>query len=294
MKVAVLGTSGMIGHRVLIELSKCGEFDIHSFSRREVESLLVKYCQNKVHFFSGVNFLDFETICDQLKVYKPDVVINCSGLTIRKIGPDLIREAFEINSIFPKKLSIWCNQSNCRFIHLSTDCVFSGKTGPYRETSIPDATDIYGQSKFLGENLIGRALVLRFSAIGRELFDHTELLDWFLLKSEASIKGFSRVIYSGITTTVLAKEVVRVLKKYQDLKGLYQISSGLISKYDLLKMINNEFGLNKEILEEAHTESSKILLSNEYQQVTGFKPAPWIEMIKELNEDSSLYKKVGG
>src|SRR5262249_41426173 len=149
--------------------------------------------------------------------------------------------AIQINSLFPHQLRDLCEDLGARLIHFSTDCVFSGHTGNYRESDVPDATDVYGRSKLLGEVTEAPGLTLRTSIIGLELSHHASLIEWFLAQRGA-IKGFRRAIYTGITTTEMGRLIDRVLQRHSDLHGVWHVASASITKYDLLVKLARALG----------------------------------------------------
>ena len=126
-----------------------------------------------------------------------------------------------------------------RLIILSTDCIFSGKSGNYKEEDISDAEDLYGRSKFLGEVISKNVLTLRKSTIGLELGSHHGLIEWFLAQ-EGDIKGYSKAIYSGVTSEVLAKILARIINDFPNIYGVRNIASKPISKFKLLQELNKE------------------------------------------------------
>ena len=221
----------------------------------------------------------------------PDLIINASGITIRRGINDNILNSILINSALPHFLDNWVRNNNKRLIHFSTDCVFSGKKGFYSEFSTTDAKDTYGKTKGLGEVISSNTITLRGSMIGRELENKTELLEWFLNQTEHSVKGYNKVIYSGITTIRMAKYVLQILKKHPNMSGIYNVSSINISKFELVKLFNQYF--NKECFIEADNSyiSNKDLDSAKFYFETGFKKPNWSELIKELVSDCELNAK---
>ena len=152
-------------------------------------------------------------------------------------------------------------KNNSKLIHLSTDCVFNGRTGNYNDDSIPDAMDLYGLSKAKGEVKNSSSLTLRCSMIGREVYNFTELFEWLYSMKGKSIEGYNNVIYSGITTVRMGKIIKFIIKNYISMSGIYNISSVPISKFDLLKKLSNAFELNIDIKENPNIVSNKILIS---------------------------------
>ena len=174
---------------------------------------------------------------------------------------------------------------------LFTDCVFSGRDGGYTETSPSDAEDLYGKSKYLGEVTAENALTLRTSIIGRELANFRSLLEWFLSQKGKSVRGFKRVIYSGVTTNYMADLVYRIVSEHPTLSGLYQVSSTAISKYDLLCMIRDAFRLDIEIIPDEKEVSDRSMVGDAFLRATGYRPPEWSGLIAQLANDPTPYDK---
>ena len=153
-----------------------------------------------------------------------------------------------INSLFPHQLAQICNNGNSRLIHFSTDCVFSGKKGNYKENDPSDAEDLYGKTKFLGEVDYPNSLTIRTSIIGREINSKNGLLEWFLSKKGQSVKGYSRAFFSGLTTNALSNILLDIISDFDLLSGIWHVSSEPISKYSLLNKINEKFDLGISII----------------------------------------------
>ena len=170
------------------------------------------------------NILDYIEI-KKLQRLKPDILINCLGITNKeKIDNSRQIENFiNINSLLPHRLQRICSEMGTRLIHLSTDCIFSGSKGFYSEYDIPDPTDIYGKSKLLGEIDFENTLTIRKSVIGHELVSRKGLLEWFL-NQNSSIQGYKNVIFSGLTVLELAKLIDKYIFPRSDLKGILNIS----------------------------------------------------------------------
>jgi dTDP-4-dehydrorhamnose reductase len=186
----------------------------------------------------------------------------------------------------PHFLGSWVKNHNSRLIHFSTDCVFSGKDGSYDENSQLDAQDTYGKTKGYGEIINENSLTLRGSMIGRELENKTELLEWFLSKKDDKVKGYSNVIYSGITTLQMAYFVKDIIHKFPNLTGLYNVASKPISKYELLILLNKYFNNQCIILKDELYISKKNLIAQKFYFTTNFSIPEWENMIIELKKDS--------
>ena len=195
--------------------------------------------------------------------------------------------SIELNSIFPHNLNLICKEIDCRLIQLSTDCVFSGIKGNYKETDLPDPNDIYGRSKLLGELDYKNCITIRTSFIGHELVNNWGLLSWFLSQKN-KVKGFKNAIYSGLTTLEISKVIKNFVITNNSLNGLYHISSNPIDKFSLLRIINQTYGKNLNIEPDYLSKSDKSLNSLKFQNETGYKPIEWEDAIRELKNYQDL------
>lgn len=285
MNVLILGGTSSFGLKSLSLFSK--HFKTY-FTFRDF-----KIVSDILNIDSDVNILDkidaglLGTIRNAIELSKPEVVINCIRLTKEIDGQNNQRNMIYINSYFPHLLADICTLYGCKLIHFSTDCVFSGKTGNYKESDFSDAPNLYGKTKYLGEVGYGNHLTIRTSKIGKSVFGNNGLIDWFIneVKKGNEIKGFTNAIYTGFSTTSLCNEIIRLIKNYNDLKGVYHISSNKISKYELLSTLNEELMLNANITKHSDFKCDRSLDSSKYRAETGFVPKSWYDMIKEIKDD---------
>jgi dTDP-4-dehydrorhamnose reductase len=176
------------------------------------------------------------------------------------------------------------NKYHFRLIHISTDCIFSGLKGNYAENDTPDATDLYGKTKLLGEINYKNAVTIRTSVIGHEVSTTQGLLDWFLSQSGV-VKGFEKAIFSGLTNIELAKIIYKTIIPNYNLKGIYHISGETISKYRLLLIIKKIYNMkNIVIISEKKKKINRSLNSNYFKNETGYKSPAWLKMIKEMHK----------
>lgn len=289
MKILVLGGAGMLGHQIFLKLQKAfGESQVGCTLRKPKSHYDRFQIFKKSKVIEGVDVFDFTRTQEALFSYQPDVIVNCIGLTLRKKELADIEKCYTINGMLPHRLAKWGMQNNCKVIHFSTDCVFDGKKGNYTENDVPTADDPYGQSKFLGEIQHPNSLTLRLSIVGRELEGKTELLEWFLSQKGKSVQGYSKALYSGLTTNKVADEVVRILQSYPQLQGLYQVASQPISKFELLKMANEIFECKTEVNEKSDYIVDKTLSCDRYSSTTGFKKPSWKEMLVQLKKEEQV------
>ena len=174
-------------------------------------------------------------------------------------------------------------------IHLSTDCVFSGRKGNYVETDLPDPEDLYGRSKLLGEITERSALTLRTSMIGRELKRKKSLFEWFL-KQRGRVPGYNKAVFSGLTTLELSRIIHRLITQYPKAQGLYHVSSVPISKYDLLCLIRDKLDLDIEVVSDNSVVVDRSLDAKLFQQTFNYLPPTWEAMIAELAESIDDFK----
>lgn len=215
---------------------------------------------------------------------RPDVVINCVGIIKQLPNANDHLESLAINSSLPHRLAKYCGMTGARLVHFSTDCVFSGKKGGYTEDDLPDAYDLYGRTKFLGEVDYKNAITLRTSIIGHELASAKSLVDWFLSQT-GEVKGYSKAVFSGLPTIEVARVVRDFVMPRPDLHGLYHLSVDPINKYDLLSLVAKTYGKDITITPYDKLVIDRSLNSNRFRAVTGFTPKPWPELIRAMHAE---------
>ncbi len=242
---------------------------------------------------SGVDVLDFDALRARLERLAPAVVVNCVGVVKQRDEATKAIPTIALNALFPHRLAEAAAAWGGRVVHFSTDCVFSGRRGGYREEDPSDAEDLYGRSKFLGEVAAPNAITLRTSIIGRELTEHRSLLDWFLSQNGKTVKGYRRVIYSGITTNEMANVVVRLLERFPGLSGLFQVVSEPISKFDLLRLVRDAYRLNITIEPDDAEVSDRSMRGEKFERAIGWRAPAWPEMVRSLAADPTPYPAWG-
>ena len=244
-RVLILGGAGMLGHKLCQSFRK--RFDTWATVRSNFGRYATYGIFDPERSMGGVEVADFDSVVKTLSEVKPTVVVNCIGVIKQlKAAHDPIA-SLSINSLFPHRLANLCQAVGTRLIHISTDCVFSGRKGTYTESDVSDAEDLYGRTKFLGEVDEPGCLTLRTSIIGRELAGQSGLIEWFLSNRGGKVRGFTKAIYTGLTTLVLARVIADVVEEHADLSGLYHVSSSPISKFELLKLVNKTYNLGIQI-----------------------------------------------
>lgn len=274
-KILVLGASGMLGHVLFTELQKN-----HSVFGTVRSNVNLPFSKDR-GLISNINIEDIAALENIIRIISPDIVINCIGIIkqLQESKNKII--SIEINSLFPHRLAEICEKNKSRIIHFSTDCVFTGEKGNYSETDLADARDTYGLTKYMGEVDYPHALTLRTSIIGHELNSSVSLLDWFL-SQERACNGYSKAIFSGFPTIVVAKFLNEYVFPNEKLHGIYNFSSHAINKYELLEKIKKNYGKKIEIFPSDKLKIDRSLDSSRLRGVTGFKPPSWDEMIEEM------------
>lgn len=277
-RVLILGATGMLGHMLFLELSRCGALEVYG-TVRSMRGLEAQFSSSqRKRILEGVDAFRLETITGAVAGVRPDVILNCIGI-IRQLpeGGDPLT-CIEINARLPHRLALLAKASGSRLIHVSTDCVFDGKKGNYVEEDHPTAYDVYGISKYLGEVRESPALTIRTSIIGHELRGKLSLVEWFL-SQPGTVRGFDRAIYSGLPTCELARVIAEYVLPNPNLSGLYHISSAPISKYELLRLIAECYGHGVDIHRDTTVTVDKSLDSSKFQNATGYSPPDWEQLV---------------
>jgi dTDP-4-dehydrorhamnose reductase len=255
-KVVVLGGAGMLGHKIFqaLRLRYPGTITVvrKDVKQAGLRSVGLLQGPDVVH---GVGATDFNALRRRLEGWTPEFIVNCVGIVKQRDEATSAIPSITVNALLPHRLAEAAAGWGGRLIHFSTDCVFSGRTGGYREDDLSDAEDLYGRTKFLGEVTGANAVTLRTSIIGRELTTHRSLLDWFLSQNGTTVRGFRRVMYSGVTTIEMAKVVARIIDDHPKLTGLFHVASEPITKHDLLGLVRDAYGL-RIVIEPDDTEVS--------------------------------------
>ncbi|MER9318522.1 SDR family oxidoreductase [Mesorhizobium sp. M0659] len=282
LKVLVLGASGMLGNAVFrFFLSSPGYRAFGSTRSQSHHRLFAEETRGNL-----VTLPDAENHDALAKLFAevgPDVVVNCIGLVKQLSSASDPLAAIPINSIFPHRVARLCQIAGARLVHVSTDCVFDGADGSYSENSRPNAYDLYGKSKLLGEVDYVNAVTLRTSIIGRELGSAHSLIDWFLAQ-EGTVRGFTRAIFSGLPTVELARIIRDFVVPRPDLRGLYHVSAQAISKYDLLRLVAEIYAKQIRIEPDEGLSIDRSLNSSRFRQATGYDPPEWPELIRAMHE----------
>ena len=280
MKVLVLGASGMIGSTVLRVLSEKKDWQVFGSIRDESVKRFFPAAIGE-RMIAEIDVEHPDSLVKVLDQLRPNVIVNCAGLTKHKPKADDPLVSIPINTLMPHRLAGLCKLLDARLIHVSTDCVFSGEKGNYTEVDLADARDVYGKSKALGEVDYLNAITLRTSTIGHELQSTFGLLDWFL-SQERQCKGYERAIFSGLPTVVFAQVIRDVVIPHSQLTGLYHVASKPINKFDLLKLIAKVYGKTIDIVPDDQLVIDRSLDAKRFQLATGYIAPEWPELIKQM------------
>lgn len=229
MRIFILGSSGMLGTYLKSFLQS--EYELICPNRKDID-----FCDDESKI---KKFFKDKSICAN------DIIVNAAGI-IKQRKPDLI-EMIKVNSLLPHILSNIKDETNCKVIHVTTDCVFSGKKGKYSETDIHDCEDEYGKSKSLGENK--KLTIIRTSIIGEEVNNKLSLCEWVKAQNNKTINGFTNHFWNGVTCLELCKTIYQIIQSNDFWSGVRHFHSpNTLSKYELIKIIGKYFNINFKII----------------------------------------------
>lgn len=288
-RLLILGGAGMLGHKLWQQLHR--EYETWITLRADFAAYDRYRLFEERRTIAGVDADEFDNVVRAFDVSKPEVVVNAIGVVKQLPAARDPIVSISINSLFPHRLATLCSAAGARLIHVGTDCVFSGQKGMYTEDDPPDADDLYGRSKCLGEVVESGHLTLRTSIIGREMNSRNGLVEWFLSNRGQRVKGFRRAIFSGLTTVAFADVVGTVIRNHPDLRGLYHVSSDPIDKYSLLELMRTAFRAPVDIEPADDVTVDRSLDSTRFRRATGWSPAPWTESIQGMAIDPTPYER---
>ncbi|MGI8669319.1 MAG: dTDP-4-dehydrorhamnose reductase family protein [Aridibacter sp.] len=289
MKILIFGAGGMLGHKLVQILSQ--NFDVWATFHSDFDKYRKYPIFKSKRTFENVDVTNPASYFKIVRRLKPDVIINAVGIIKQLPDSKDVVKTLTVNSIFPHKLAEISEETDSRLITFSTDCVFDGKKGNYKETDVPNAYDLYGKSKNLGEVTDENCLTIRMSIIGRELTTKKSLIEWFLSNRGGKVEGFTSAIYTGFPTIILSEIIKDIISNHKNLHGLYHISSEPISKFDLLGFVREKYNIDVEIEPFSDFQIDRSLNSEKFRDETGFNPLSWEKMIEKMAEDSTLYEE---
>ena len=272
----------MLGNTLMNYFIKNPKFNVYGTARSE-ESVEKLHSSIKSRLIFGIDIDQEDIITSLFDDIKPDVVINCIGLVKQLADSNDPLSVLPVNSLFPHKLAKVCSLNGSRLIHISTDCVFSGSKGMYKEEDIPDAIDLYGLSKRIGEVKYSNTITLRTSIIGHELNGNKSLVDWFLSQQD-QINGYTNAVFSGLPTVEIAYIIENHVIPFPELEGLYHVSAYPINKFELLNLISSIYNKKIKILEDNSFKIDRSLDSTLFKDITGYTPPDWKILIKKMYE----------
>lgn len=281
-KVLILGVTGMLGNAMLRLFADSPGLDAQGSARSAAGAqLLPEYLWRRVH--TGVDAANPDSLARLLGRMKPQVVVNCVGMVKQLAEANDPLAVLPVNAMLPHRLSRLCALVGARLVHISTDCVFAGTRGGYTEADTPDAEDLYGRSKLLGEvTQEAHVITLRTSFIGHELASTLGLVEWFLSQT-VPVRGYARALFSGPPTVELATIVRDHVLPHPELNGLYQVSAAPINKLALLRLVAHQYSQSVEIVPDERLVIDRSLDSTRFQRATGYTPPDWPELVRRMH-----------
>jgi dTDP-4-dehydrorhamnose reductase len=280
MRLLIVGITGMLGNTLFRYFSQ--QPGIEAFGT--VRDGRTKSHFDSAHYEAIIDDVDadhFDSITSAFAQVKPDIVINAVGLIKQLHASKDPLSALPLNALFPHRLARLCAVAGARLIHISTDCVFTGSAGNYVETDIPDAVDLYGRSKLLGEVDYPNAITLRTSIIGHELASDNGLIGWFL-SQQGTTRGYTRAIFSGFPTIEIARIIERHVVPRPELHGLYHVASSPISKHDLLQLTATTYNKVIKIVPDDTFVIDRSLNADQFNKATGYQAPSWPELVRTM------------
>jgi dTDP-4-dehydrorhamnose reductase len=278
-RILVVGASGMLGHEAIRVLAP--DFEVWGACRnpRDLPDLGVP----PERLLGGLDAEKAESAYALVERVRPTHVLNAAGIVKQRKAGKVAIPSISVNSLWPHVLADACAAHGARMVHVSTDCVFSGARGRYVESDVPDAFDLYGRSKLLGEVTDqDHVVTLRTSIIGWQLGEPTGLVAWFAAHRNEQLKGFTRAVFSGLTTGALTEVIRDVVLEDATLSGLWHVSADPIDKYTLLTDLARHVRWNVDISPVDRPVIDRSLDSTRFRERTGWTPPSWAEMLEEL------------
>ena len=282
MRVLILGGDGMLGHRLLEYMQP--RHDVRVTLRQDLDAYARFALFTADNSFTGIDLRAPDRLLGVLSAFQPQVIVNAVGIVKQRPDGQEHISNLEINSLLPHRVALTCRAVGATLVHISTDCVFSGKRGNYNEADTPDPVDVYGYCKLLGEVVSPEAITLRTSVIGTELLRKTSLIEWFLAQ-KGTVRGFKNAIFSGFTTLELSRIIEKLITHPPSGSGIYHVSSEPISKYDLLCMVRDRLKLPLEIVADHEVRCDRSLDSRRFRAQFNYSPPSWSGMVDELVEE---------
>lgn len=282
-RLLVLGANGMLGNTVLRWFARNPAYQVYGSVRSETAAQRLRSVAPRAEIITGIDGENFAMLRRLFEQVRPEVVINCIGVVKQLAGAGDPMIAIPINALLPHRLARLCKAADARLVHIGTDCVFSGARGGYAEDDVPDALDLYGRSKLMGEVDYEHAITLRTSIIGHELNTDHGLIGWFLGQDEP-VRGFASAIFSALPTVELARVIEQHVLPRPELHGTYHVAGPAISKYELLKLVADSYGRGSPIMADHELVIDRSLDAQRFGAATGYAPESWPELIVRMRE----------
>lgn len=280
-KVLILGASGMLGNAMLRTFAEDGRHEVYGSVRTHATSkLFPEFLRH--HLVVAGDIENQDALIQLFGKVRPTIVINCIGLIKQLAHAGDALSAIPVNALLPHRIANLCAAMGARMVHVSTDCVFSGRSGLYKETDASDAEDLYGRSKLLGEVNYPHTITLRTSIIGQELAGANGLIGWFL-KQEGKCDGYSKAIFSGLPTDELSRVVRDIVLPRPELSGLYHVASAPINKYDLLKLVAEIYTKQIDITPNDKLVIDRSLNADRFTAATGYVAPAWRALVEGMH-----------
>lgn len=281
--ILILGASGMLGNTLFRGLSRCSDFDVYGTVRTDKTSHFFT-SNESLRILNNVDVFDSKRLLEVLEEINPNYVINCVGIIKQLDHTSIKSKTIQINSLFPHMLAEACSVRKINLIHFSTDCVFDGLKGNYSDNDLPNARDLYGQSKALGEIDDEYCLTIRTSIIGHEITSQLSLIDWFLAQ-ENTIQGYENAIFSGLPTIYFVDLLRSIIWLDTPLTGIYNVSAKPISKYKLLGLVSKSYQHYIEIIRNVDFVINRSLDSSKFWSAINSECADWNELVEFMHDD---------
>jgi dTDP-4-dehydrorhamnose reductase len=287
-RILILGASGMLGHMLVRVLSPHHHVVGTTSSQYDEKSHLARIL-SVGNWVDHVDVRNLSTVEKTIRDTKADVVINCVGVIKQKMESSNIMDAILINSLIPHQLANICNQTQSRLIHFSTDCVFDGSPGIKKVNDVPNATDLYGTTKRLGEVDYAPALTLRTGFVGRQLSGFEGLFEWVRSQRGKTIDGYQNAIYSGFTAMALSRIIRQIIEEHEQLSGLHQVAGNHINKFELITKLNEYLDLDLTINRNIDFMCDRSMDGSEFTKLTDIAIPSWDDMLIEFAADQDFY-----
>jgi dTDP-4-dehydrorhamnose reductase len=285
MRVLVLGAAGMLGHTLVDILAGRTGLDVVGTVRDPAPLAAHRTGTTPVTIHPGIDVARPGTLEAVLDDVRPDVIVNAIGI-VKQVpaGADPVA-TIEINALLPHRLARLAAAQNARLIHVSTDCVFSGRGGGYTEDDAPDPVDLYGRTKLLGEVIDGDALTIRTSLVGHELATRHGLVDWFLAQT-GTVPGYSRAVFSGLPTVELARVIADEVLPRPALRGLIHVGAAPIAKLDLLALVADRYAAAATLEPRHEPVLDRSLDARRFTDATGDRAPAWPDLVAAMHDDA--------